>query len=98
MPRTGIIHRLDKNTSGLLVITRNMTSHYNLANQLQKNRFKKIYHTLISGNIQKPFSIEEPIGRHPINRKKMIVTDRGKHALSIIRPLDKYQKIGRAHV
>ena len=98
VPRTGIIHRLDKNTSGLLVITRNISSHYNLANQLQKNRFTKIYHALISGNIQKSFNIEEPIGRHPINRKKMIVTDRGKHALSRIRPLDNYQNASHIQV
>ncbi len=98
VPRTGIIHRLDKNTSGLLVVTRNISSHYNLTNQLQKNRFIKIYHALISGNIQKSLNIEEPIGRHPINRKKMIVTDRGKHALSRIRPLENYQNASHIQV
>ncbi len=91
VPRTGIIHRLDKDTSGILVISRNISSHHNLNNQLQENKFTKIYHALISGNINNSFDINEPIGRHPVNRKKMIVTDRGKPALSKVKLLDSFQ-------
>tara|TARA_Y100000768_G_scaffold387807_1_gene380378 strand:- start:5266 stop:6213 length:948 start_codon:yes stop_codon:yes gene_type:complete len=91
VPRTGIIHRLDKDTSGILVISRNISAHNNLNNQLQQNKFTKIYHALISGNIQNSLDIEEPIARHPVNRKKMAVSNKGKYALSKIKLLHNYQ-------
>ena len=91
VPRTGIIHRLDKHTSGILVIARSLTSHNKLSTQLQENKFTKIYHALIPGNIECSFDIDQPIGRHSINRKKMTVTDRGKNALSKIKLLDNFK-------
>ncbi len=87
VPRTGIIHRLDKDTTGIIVIARNISSHNNLNNQLQNKKFIKIYHAIITGVIEKPMEIDEPIGRHLINRKKMCVNKNGKSALSKIRPL-----------
>tara|TARA_B100000900_G_scaffold92264_1_gene75587 strand:- start:1410 stop:2366 length:957 start_codon:yes stop_codon:yes gene_type:complete len=98
VPRTGIIHRLDKDTSGILVIARNLSSHNNLNRQLQNNKFDKTYHALIVGNIQTPFNIEEPIGRHPVNRKKMTVTNTGKYALSKIKLLDDFEKASHIQV
>ena len=70
VPRTGIIHRLDKETSGILVISRNLSSHNYLNQQLQEQKFDKTYHALVCGAVSKNITIDEPIGRHPVNRKK----------------------------
>ena len=72
VPRTGIIHRLDKDTSGLLLICRTLESHNYLSKQLQEKKFTKIYHALVTRCINKPIVVEEPIGRHPVNRKKCL--------------------------
>ena len=69
VPRTGIIHRLDKDTSGALVVARNLKSHNYLNKQLQNQKFEKIYHALISGIHDNELIIKEPISRHPVNRK-----------------------------
>ena len=98
VPRTGIIHRLDKNTSGVLVIARNLIAHNNLSNQLQNNKFIKIYHALTSGLIQYSLDIDEPIGRHPVNRKKMTVTNKGKQALSKVKLLDDFGNISHVEI
>ena len=87
VPRTGIIHRLDKDTSGVLVVAKNLTAHNYLSTQLQKHKFEKTYHAIISRVLDKSTIIEENIGRHPINRKKMAVTSNGKYAKSIIKPI-----------
>ena len=87
VPRTGIIHRLDKDTSGLLVVCRNLASHNYLSKQLQEKNFTKIYHALVTRHIEKPIVVEEPIGRHPINRKKMTTHINGRCAISKIKPL-----------
>ena len=92
VPRTGIIHRLDKDTSGVLVVARNLKSHNYLNTQLQNQKFEKIYHALISGIHDKELIIKEPISRHPVNRKKMFVSRKGKQAVSIIKPLSIFQK------
>ena len=90
VPRTGIIHRLDKETSGILVISRNLSSHNYLNQQLQEQKFDKTYHALVCGAVSKNIRIDEPIGRHPVNRKKMSVKFNGKPALSIIKPLKSF--------
>ena len=87
VPRTGIIHRLDKDTSGVLVVARNLIAHNYLSAQLQEHKFEKTYHAIISRVLDKSITIEENIGRHPINRKKMAVTSNGKHAKSIVKPI-----------
>ncbi len=92
IPRTGIIHRLDKDTSGIIVIARNLSSHNYLSKQLQSRKFEKIYHAFISGNLSQELSIEQPISRHPVNRKKMAISHNGKQAVSIIKPLQIFQK------
>ena len=98
IPRTGIIHRLDKDTSGILVISKNLKSHNYLSKQLQEHKFKKIYHALVCGTFDKSMRIDEPIGRHPVNRKKMAVSPNGKPACSIIKPLKIFEKISHLQV
>ena len=98
VPRTGIIHRLDKDTSGILVVCRNLASHNFLSQQLQNKKFTKLYHALVIRNIDKPTVIDEPIGRHPVNRKKMSIQSNGRQAISKIKPLTKFKRASHVEV
>jgi len=98
VPRTGIIHRLDKDTSGILVICRNLASHNFLSQQLQNKKFTKLYHALVIRSIDKPTVIEEPIGRHPVNRKKMSIQSNGRQAISKIKPLSIFKRASHVEV
>ena len=92
VPRSGIIHRLDKQTSGLLIISRNLRSHNNLSKQIQDRLVEKKYDAVVSGVIDNINIIDDKIGRHKINRKKMAVTDSGKKALSKVKIKERYKK------
>ncbi|MBS83361.1 MAG: RNA pseudouridine synthase [Gammaproteobacteria bacterium] len=92
VPRAGIIHRLDKQTTGLLIIARNIQSHYKLSDQMAKKKISKKYIALCKDIISTNIVINEKIGRHKINRKKMAVTQRGKEAVSKIYVKEKYTK------
>ena len=98
VPRTGIIHRLDKDTSGILVICRNLASHNFLSNQLQNKKFTKLYHALVIRNIDTPIVVEEPIGRHPVNRKKMSIQSNGRQAISKIKPLTIFKSASHVEI
>ena len=98
IPRAGIIHRLDKQTSGLLIIARTLFSHNNLTQQLQNRAITKKYLTLVSGVIKNIDIIDEKIGRHKINRKKMSVTESGKESISKIKILRRYEKASSLEV
>ncbi len=91
--RPGIVHRLDKNTSGVLVVAKNSTSHTNLASQFKDRKVKKIYLALVYGNLKSSKGvIELPLGRHPVDRKKMSVKSRnGRYAKTFWRVLKQYQ-------
>ena len=75
--RPGIVHRIDKDTSGLLVVAKNDAAHISLSEQLKTHDVSRIYHAIVLGNIKEDSgTINKPIGRHPVDRKKMaIVTD-----------------------
>ena len=91
VPRAGIIHRLDKQTSGLLVITRNLKAHNNISKQIQSREMTKKYKALVSGTMKNIQTINEKIGRHKVNRKKMAVTCNGKESISQIKILKRYE-------
>jgi 23S rRNA pseudouridine1911/1915/1917 synthase len=75
--RPGIVHRLDKETSGCLVVAKNDAAHQNLSRQLAERTVEKIYLALVAGIIRKKQGvIDAPIGRHPVNRKRMAVAKR----------------------
>lgn len=75
--RPGIVHRLDKDTSGLLVVAKNDAAHQKLAAQLKERTMQRTYLALVHGNIKEDRGrIEAPIGRHPVDRKKMAVVER----------------------
>lgn len=75
--RPGIVHRIDKDTSGLLVVAKNDIAHKGLAEQIKEHSFTRVYNTVVVGNVKDDFgTIDAPIGRHPKERKKQAVTDK----------------------
>ena len=91
--RPGIVHRLDKDTSGLIVIARNEEAHADLAGQLKQRRFTKIYLALVQGHPSPSEAvIEAPIGRDPGNRKRMAVVSGGREAVTQYRVVGDYGK------
>jgi 23S rRNA pseudouridine1911/1915/1917 synthase len=81
--RPGIVHRLDKNTSGLMVVAKTQQAHTRLSSQLKARRFEKVYLTLVHGNLSPERAvIEAPIGRDPRNRKRMAVVADGRAAIT----------------
>ena len=82
LPRAGIVHRLDKDTTGLMVVARTLSAHNSLVEQLQERRVRREYIALARGAITAGRSIETGIGRHPQNRKKMAVVEGGKPAVT----------------
>jgi 23S rRNA pseudouridine1911/1915/1917 synthase len=98
VPRAGIIHRLDKETTGIMVVARTLESHTFLVNRLQERMIKREYQALVCGQIVSGASIENKIGRHPVHRTKMAVTNSGKTATTHYRVIKKYQHYTHLHV
>ena len=91
--RPGIVHRLDKDTSGLLVIAKNDKAHINLSEQIKNRDVKKIYVALVRGVIpENEATINMPIGRSTKDRKKMAVDKNGKEAVTHFKVLKRYNK------
>ena len=91
--RPGIVHRLDKDTSGLIVIAKNDKAHINLSKQIQDRKVKKIYTALVRGIIpEDAATINMPIGRSSLDRKKMAVRKDGKEAITHIKVIKRYEK------
>lgn len=73
--RPGIVHRIDKDTSGLLIVAKNDFAHQGLAEQIQEHSFSRVYEAVVTGHLREPAGkVDAPIGRHPVQRKKMAVT------------------------
>lgn len=90
--RPGIVHRIDKDTSGLLVIAKNDESHNKLAEQFKVHSIERVYKAVVKGNFKETSgTINAPIGRHPVHRKKMAVTDKNsKQALTHFKVLESF--------
>ena len=86
LPRAGIVHRLDKDTSGLMVIAKTLSAQTNLVRQLQSRTVKREYKALVYGEMVSPVVVEKPIGRHPKNRKLMSIIETGKPAVTRVAP------------
>lgn len=82
LPRAGIIHRLDKDTTGLLIIAKSLTSHTSLIRQMQAREIQRNYITLVQGHVISGGTIDTGFGRHPRNRLKMTVTGQGRQAIT----------------
>ena len=89
--RPGIVHRIDKDTSGLIIVAKNDTAHLNLSKQIQDRKVKKTYIALVRGVIKEnEATINMPIGRSSKDRKKMTVTKDGKEAITHFKVLKRY--------
>ena len=81
--RPGIVHRLDRDTSGLLVVAKSDLAHRRLATAIEKRQMKRVYAALVWGHLRKSsVDIEAPIARHPKERKRMTVAEGGRHAVT----------------
>ncbi|MDR1424194.1 MAG: 23S rRNA pseudouridine(1911/1915/1917) synthase RluD [Azoarcus sp.] len=89
VPRAGIVHRLDKDTSGLLVVAKTLAAQTNLIRQLQARSVARHYWALVHGALERSGEIDAPIARHPVQRTKMAVVDGGRAALTRYTVLEK---------
>jgi 23S rRNA pseudouridine1911/1915/1917 synthase len=90
--RPGIVHRLDKETSGVLVIAKTDAAHLNLARQFEERKVKKKYLALVHDNIkEEEVTIDTPIARHSRNRKKMAVVPGGREAITRFKVLERFR-------
>jgi 23S rRNA pseudouridine1911/1915/1917 synthase len=91
--RPGIVHRLDKETSGLLVVAKEDMAHRHLAEQIKEKSAKRIYLALVAGHLSEASgTIDEPIGRHPVKRKQMAVVSSGRRAVTHYQVLESFDK------
>ena len=91
--RPGIVHRLDKYTSGIIIVAKNDKAHINLSEQIKDHKVKKTYIALVRGIVKEnEATISMPIGRSEKDRKKMAVTKKGKEAITHFKVLQRYDK------
>jgi len=93
VPRAGIVHRLDKETSGLMVVAKSLTAQHALVKQLQARSVKREYRAVVQGVMTAGGTVDAPIARHPVNRLRMAVVESGKPAVTHYRVLQRF----RAH-
>ncbi len=91
LPRAGIVHRLDKDTSGLLVVARSLKAHQSLVQQLHQRTVGREYEAIVSGVMTAGGTVDQPIGRHPVQRKKQAVVSSGRPAVTHYRVLARYR-------
>ncbi len=91
VPRGGIVHRLDKDTSGLMVVARTLESHNYLVGQIQLRCVQREYQALVYGEVVTGGRIEAPVGRHPVQRQRMAVTGTGKSAATQYSVLERFR-------
>jgi 23S rRNA pseudouridine1911/1915/1917 synthase len=92
VPRAGIVHRLDKDTSGLLVVAKNLTAQASLAAQLADRSVKRTYLAVVHGEPPARGTIDEPIGRDTRHRTRMAVTRRGKEARTHFKLIERFER------
>jgi 23S rRNA pseudouridine1911/1915/1917 synthase len=89
--RPGIVHRLDRDTSGLLIVAKNDTAHLKLAVQLKSRKLGRRYEAVVLGRLKEPTgTVSAPVGRHPNDRKKMAVISDGREAITHYREVCEY--------
>jgi 23S rRNA pseudouridine1911/1915/1917 synthase len=98
LPRAGIVHRLDKDTSGILVVARSLRAHTSLVRQLQARTLGREYQAIVRGVMVAGGRIEAPVGRHPTQRTRMAVTPQGRTAITDYRVLQRFPAHTHVHV
>jgi len=92
IPRAGIVHRLDKDTTGLMVVARNLSSHKYLVDQIQKHEVIREYQAVVHGVMTGGGMVDLPIGRHPRDRIKMAIRENGREAITHYRLLKRFRE------
>ena len=92
LPRAGIVHRLDKDTSGLLMVAKTLQAHNSLVEQLQERTINREYLALVKGWMTAGGTVDEPIGRHPVDRKRNAVRRDGKEAITHYRLEQRFKR------
>ena len=90
VPRAGIVHRLDKDTSGLMVVAKTLEAQTDLVRQMQARTVKRTYQALLRGHVEGGGTVDAPIGRHPTQRTKMAVVKTGKPARTHYRVVERF--------
>ena len=92
--RPGIVHRIDKDTSGLLIVAKDDSTHRFLAHQIKEHSFKREYEAVVCGGFREESgTVDAPIGRHPVKRKQMTVTDKNsKNAITHYTVVERFEK------
>lgn len=98
VPRAGIVHRLDKDTSGLMVVARTLVAHKYLVEQIQQRDVHREYQTLVHGVMTGGGTVDQPIGRHAHDRVRMTVREDGRPSVTHYRVLDRYRVYTHLHV
>ena len=98
VPRSGIVHRLDKDTSGLMVVAKTIPAQVSLVRQLQARTVKREYLAIVHGVVERDGTVEAPIGRHPVSRTRMAVVASGKPARTHYRVLDRMRNTALLHL
>ncbi len=91
LPRAGIVHRLDKDTTGLMVVAKTLASHAALVNQMQARDIAREYEAVVQGVLTGGGTVDAALGRHPVNRKKRAVLEIGQRAVTHYRVIRRYR-------
>lgn len=98
VPRAGIIHRLDKDTTGIMVVARTLQAHKHLVDHLQRREIRREYQALVHGVMTGGGSVDAAIGRHPHDRKRMTIREDGKPAVTHYRLIKRYRTHTHLHL
>lgn len=97
VPRAGIVHRLDKDTTGLMMVAKSLESHAALVEQLRLRQVKREYEAVAQGVLTGGGTVDAPLGRHPVNRKRRAVVEDGQEAVTHYRVIQRYRSHTHIH-
>ena len=98
IPRAGLVHRLDKDTSGLMVIARSLHAHTRLVSQIKAREVERVYEAVVNGSPPAHATVDAPIGRDRVRRTRMAVEARGRRAVTHYRVVERYRRHTRLEV
>ena len=98
IPRAGLVHRLDKNTSGLMLVARSLHAHTRLVAQIKAREVERVYEAIVAGSPPARATVEAPVGRDRVRRTRMAVAPHGRHAVTHYRVVERYPRHARLEV
>ena len=98
VPRAGLVHRLDKDTSGVMLVARSLHAHTRLVARIKAREVERVYEAVVAGSPPSRATVEAPIGRDRIRRTRMAVEPRGRHAVTHYRVVERYPHHARLEV